>query len=245
VPKIKTVKAKAPTRKKASPKKATAKKASTRKKSPTVRAGQAALPGVETSNQSVFGGRLSPDSLRPWRSNPKRARPLTTKQPLHLMLRSELAKGKLSFIKHDKDLKRILSRLGKRFGIVLLDYANSGERLHMVVKLSKRETFTPFMRSATGLIAREILNVQRGRAWLERPAPDVEVAGPQKRRFWEGRPFSRVINSGDDFKGVKRYFAMLRLEAKDLLPAAKRNMIKRLKALEMTGQPFVALEAAE
>jgi REP element-mobilizing transposase RayT len=135
-----------------------------------LRARQLRMEGAGFRAQKSFGGVLSPVSGKEWKSNPKTARPVAVKQAMHLVLRSSLARNERSLLLHDRTIQRVLQRLAKRFGIRLYDIANSGNHLHLILRLPQRQALTPFLKAATGLIARIVLRVERGHAWTDRPA---------------------------------------------------------------------------
>jgi REP element-mobilizing transposase RayT len=129
--------------------------------------------------QKSFGGVLSPVSGKEWKSNPKTARPVAVRQAMHLVLRSSLARNERSMLLHDRTIQRVLRRLAKRFGIRLYDIANSGNHLHLILRLPHRQALTPFLKAATGLIARIVLRVERGQAWTDRPGKSSLSRGTQ------------------------------------------------------------------
>jgi REP element-mobilizing transposase RayT len=134
-----------------------------------LRARQLRMEGASFRTQKSFGGVLSPVSGKEWKSNPKTARPVAVRQAMHLVLRSSLARNERSMLLHDRTIQRVLRRLAKRFGIRLYDIANSGNHLHLILRLPHRQALTPFLKAATGLIARIVLRVERGHAWTDRP----------------------------------------------------------------------------
>jgi REP element-mobilizing transposase RayT len=189
-----------------------------------------------------FGGILSPVSGKEWQSNPKTARPVAVKQAMHLVLRSSLARNEFSLLLHDRAIHRILQRLAKRFGIRLYDVANAGNHLHLIVRLPHRDALTPFLKAASGLIARLVLGVERGHKWSERPGPRIGVEWPT--RFWDARPWSRIVSFGPDFKQLKDYLMLNRpwpacaANRADLAGFARgsyRAMLKEVRRLQASG----------
>jgi REP element-mobilizing transposase RayT len=192
------------------------------------------MEGAGFRAQKSFGGVLSPVSGKEWKSNPKTARPVAVKQAMHLVLRSRFARNEHSLLVHDRALQRILQRLAKRFGIRLYDIANSGNHLHLILRLPHREALKPFIRAATGLIARLVLGVERGHKWMERPGPRVGVEGPT--RFWDARPWSRIVNFGPDFKRLKDYMLLNRADLAGFARTSYRAMLKEVRRLQASGE---------
>ena len=145
-----------------------------------------------------FGG-----SLR--KSNPKTKRPNSTRQAIHLVLKSQYAVGKHSML-HSYNTKKIESVIlsqAKFWGVKIYHYVNVGNHLHLVIKLNKRRSFSPFIRTITGLIARHVLNAERGSA--------------KKVQFWVARPFTRIISSGKDYLNINKYMKKIKAKQKSTL----------------------------
>jgi REP element-mobilizing transposase RayT len=200
--------------------------------------------------QRSFGGVLSPVSGKEWKSNPKTARPVAVKQAMHVVLRSSLARDHRSLLLHDRTIQRVLQRLAKRFHIRLYDIANSGNHLHLILRLPHREALSPFLKAATGLIARLVLKVERGQAWRERPkhrashTPYAVASDANPVRFWDARPWTRIVSFGPDFKRLKDYLmlnrpwpacAANRADLAGFTRASYRAMLKEVRRLQATG----------
>jgi REP element-mobilizing transposase RayT len=218
--------------------------------------------------QRSFGGVLSPVSGKEWKSNPKTARPVAVKQAMHVVLRSSLARDHRSLLLHDRTIQRVLQRLAKRFHIRLYDIANSGNHLHLILRLPHREALSPFLKAATGLIARLVLKVERGQAWQDRPkcraatkqhatsaksrlskghfpygsresakargsGPVASDANPV--RFWDARPWTRIVSFGPDFKRLKDYLMLNRADLAGFARASYRAMLKEVRRLQASG----------
>lgn len=150
-----------------------------------------------------FGGSLL-------KSNPKTKRPISTAQAIHLVLKSQYAVGKYSML-HSYNAKKIESVIlsqAKYWGIKIYHYVNVGNHLHLVIKLNNRRSFNPFIRTITGLIARHVLNAERG------ASKDVQ--------FWIARPFTRIINWGRDYLNINKYMKKNKGQAKEHL---RKNLV--------------------
>jgi hypothetical protein len=76
---------------------------------------------------------------------------------------------------------------------------------HLLIKLYSRDSFSKFIKAVSGIIARIVLGVEKGKNW--------------GLKFWEGIPFSRIIN--DWAKGyitVKEYITRNELESCGVIP---------------------------
>jgi hypothetical protein len=140
-------------------------------------AAQAPLPGLEFKKQLSFGGSL----LK--LSHAKTARPLSSKQALHVVLRSDFAQGSRSLLKHERVIRNMLLKQGRRHGVKVYRVANAGNHLHLLVRFTKRRGLQNFLRGSTGLIARKVLGAERGKAkkWDTYLAPGKSLVGPASK----------------------------------------------------------------
>ena len=157
----------------------------------------------------IFGGsRL--------RSNPKTGRTLSTKQPIHLILKSSFATGTYSFLQkhHQAKIQSLVHTHASKWKIKVFHFVNVGNHLHLVIQLTERKSFAPFIRALSGLIARQVLGAQRGAKKLVRNAKDFDALATQQGlvdfkslldRFWDARPFTRIVNWGRDFRNLSGY----------------------------------------
>jgi len=164
---------------------------------------QASLPGLEFKKTLSFGGSLLKSS------HAKTSRPLSSKQALHVVLRSEYARGTLSFLRRDRQIRDTLAKVALKHGVRIYRVANAGNHLHLLVRFTQRRGLQNFLRGACGLIARQTLDAQRGRARLK--TEDNSLG--RKTRFWSQRPFTRIVAWGRDFEGALSYLKQNTLEA--------------------------------
>lgn len=136
--------------------------------------------------------------------NPREKRPLSTKLPIHLVLKSSRAVGARSMLRKQtaKDVKAIVDAHAKVNGVKVYRYANSGNHLHLVVKITNRALFLKFLRVVSGLIARLVLGAEKNAAKLKSGG-----------KFWDARPFTRVSEWGRAFDSLCRYLTLNTLEA--------------------------------
>lgn len=84
--------------------------------------------------------------------------------------------------------------------------ANVGSHLHLQIKLSNRFTYRPFIRAVTAAIAMAI----SGRTRLSAAKNGGSEEGHQK--FWDYRPFTRIVQSLRAFLNLKDYVRINELE---------------------------------
>src|SRR3954454_13112036 len=124
------------------------------------------------------------------RGRRKLERPVSTRRPMHVVLTSQRARGPWSLRRHDKIVREALRTIAQRFGVQVYDCANVGSHLHLLVRARRREAFQGFLRSFAGLVARRITGARRGRP---------------SGRFFDGLAWSRVVEWGRDYFGVRHY----------------------------------------
>ena len=169
---------------------------------------QAPLPGLEFKKQLSFGGSLLKHS------HAKVARPLSSKQALHIVLRSDFAQGERSLLKHERVIRNMLLKQGRRHGVKVYRVANAGNHLHLLVRFTKRRGLQNFLRGSCGLIARKVLGAERGQAKKSKSSsPRNTNLIPTSPRFWSQRPFTRIVSWGRDFDSVLAYVKLNSLEA--------------------------------
>lgn len=151
------------------------------------------------NSTKAYGGELL--KTRKGRSTP---RPLDTRNTLHLVLRSTKATGQWSFIrsKNKNRITQIVSKFSSKYGIKILSLANVGNHLHFQIKLSNRLAYFPFIRAVTAAIAMAVTGSSR---W----SPLKQSA---KDKFWDYRPFTRVVESFRGFLNLRDYIRINQLE---------------------------------
>ena len=143
----------------------------------------------------------------------KLSRPIDPGKPLHLVFGSERAKGLWSFrcLKHMDQIKKLIYSLARKNQIKVLEYANAGTHLHVLIHAKDRNGFKRFTRTFTGLAARLVTGAKRGNA---------------VGKFWDPLFFSRVVQWGRDFFAVKAYVIQNEREASGEIPYKARKQPK-------------------
>jgi REP element-mobilizing transposase RayT len=145
----------------------------------------------------AFGGTLLKNKKN------RHARPLCTKRSIHLILKSSQATGEKSF-KHYKNSKRVQElcfKLARRYGIKIYEYGNAGNHIHLLIKLSNRFTYFAFIRNLTGTMVKKIMGSQK-----------------LTKKFWDYRPFSRVVEWSKAYRIAKDYVLLNQLEGLGIIP---------------------------
>jgi REP element-mobilizing transposase RayT len=190
------------------------------------------------------------------KGNPREGRFVSTKDPMHLVLRSSLATGKRSLLAQDRAIGRIVMAQAKRCGIKIHKWVNAGNHLHLLVQVPHRSRLNAFLRAVSGLVARVVLKAEKGRAFFgfeearkaareESSRSETEARTPA--RFWDFRPFSRVVSWGRDFKQVQNYLQLNSVEidlglgrkgARELLETERELKKRRAQAASLKLLPL-------
>lgn len=128
------------------------------------------------------------------------ARPLDTKNSMHLVMRSRHAKGPWSFKRSENSRKisLILRKFAVKYGVRILSVANVGNHLHLHIQLTTRFGYKPFIRAITAAIAMAITEMSR---WNK-----------LKIKFWDLRPFTRVVIGRKAWMILTKYIRVNQLE---------------------------------
>ncbi len=169
------------------------------------------------NQNKAYGGELQ--KTRKGRQGP---RPLDTKNTMHLVLRSSKAKGSWSFNRTEnyKKIKAILTKFTTKYGIQVLSMASVGNHLHLHIKLTNRYTYKPFIRAITAAIAMAVTKRSR---WSQSSSTSDEktdsmesargvISSSKKWKFWDYRPFTRVILGFKNLLTLKDYIKINQLE---------------------------------
>jgi len=157
-----------------------------------------------------FGG-----SLLGKRTNPKAARPLSSKLPIHLVLRS--TRSWMRTPRRFKTVNYTVTRVAKKLGVRIHEYANVGNHLHLLIKIPHRGRWAPFIRELTGRLA--------------------TLAG--RSQVWEGRPFTRVVNGWRKaYRSVKEYVRLNAWVAVNDLDQATADAFRELQRIWRVAMPL-------
>ncbi len=133
---------------------------------------------------TVYGGILLNK-----RKNRTYARPISTSKSMHLVLRSSKSVDEKSFKtpKNRKLIGEILAKFSIKYGVHIISLANVGTHLHLHIKIAKRTGYLRFIRAVTSAIAMGVSG--RNRRTMRSVQDGIRI----KEKFWDYRPFSRII----------------------------------------------------
>ena len=154
-----------------------------------------------------FGGSLLKNS------HARSPRPISTKECLHIVLKSDKAEKSetqdLRLTKTKSEIEALVKTKTSEHGIRIHELAIASNHIHILISLKNRRKYLSWIRRLTGLIARKMLGAEKGR--------------PGGTSFWTHRPFTRVVFWGRDYWGVKNYIVRNILEAIGFIPYTPRG----------------------
>lgn len=164
------------------------------------------------SQPSDYGG-----ELRRTRKGRSRGRPISSRETMHLVLRSEKAQGPRAFNtpQNRQLVARIIGKFAQKHGVKILSAGTNSNHLHLHVKLMSRFTYKPFIRAVTAAIAMSMGGASR---WNK-----------LKEKFWDFRPFSRVARGRRGFLAVRDYVELNELEGLGFIRATARWILGKEK----------------
>jgi REP element-mobilizing transposase RayT len=140
----------------------------------------------------------------------KVARPIDTKKPLHVVLRSARARRAWSMLRPDfaPRIRRKVASLARRYDVRVYRYANVGNHLHLLARVRSRRALQTFLRVFAGVTARLVTGAKRGRP---------------VGRFWDRLAYTRIVSWGREFRAVGAYVRQNEAEALGLRPYTPRR----------------------
>ncbi len=159
---------------------------------------------------SSYGG----DLLKS-RKGRARPRPLASRSTMHLVLRSTKAKGQWSFLRleNGKKIRTIVEKFANKHGVKIISLANVGNHLHFHIKLSNRHSYRPFIRAITSAIAMAVTGRNRWTAdAAKRDKSSTNRSSSAAEKFWDRRPFTRIVQSYLGYLKLSDYIKLNRWE---------------------------------
>lgn len=139
----------------------------------------------------------------------KAARPIVSRKPMHVVLRSSQATGEWSLYRSKVRVRVIVDHFASRFGVSIYEYANAGNHIHLVVRAVSRNGFKKFLMAISGRIAELVTKASR--------------KNPLAQPFWDFIPWTRILEWGRAFEIAKHYVIKNQLEAAGVIAYRARK----------------------
>jgi REP element-mobilizing transposase RayT len=141
-------------------------------------------------------------------------RPLSTKEALHLVMRSSWAHGPYCLLRRRKEIEHVIRLTAQTYGVRLYRFAIVSNHIHLLIKVSRRELYCRFIRVVTGRIAERVMrSLSFSNFRKTHPTPSQTEPQGIGQQFWQFRPFSRIVHWGRDYNGCAAYIEQNVLEA--------------------------------
>jgi len=161
------------------------------------------------------------------------ARPLSSREPLHLVFKINKAKmrGGLRGFKSQKIIKFLFQKYAKKFFVRIDQITIQHDHIHVIVRSPRRFYFQSFFKVIAGQIAQVFQKQGLLKSDEELLKPNQGMtATPKGTGLWKYRPFSRVIRGWKAYGIVRDYLQLNELEALGHIPYRKL----RLKGLSFS-----------
>lgn len=148
----------------------------------------------------------------------KSQRPLDSNQAVHIVVKSQWAHGKNSFLNRDNYLpiKGLVDTISKKYGVRIYQIAIVSNHIHMILRTKRRWLYRAFISSLTGQIAQHVMKNQSFKNFAASCAGEgVKKYEKQQKEqnFWLHRPFTRILTWGRNFNICMNYLTQNTLEA--------------------------------
>jgi REP element-mobilizing transposase RayT len=153
---------------------------------------------------------------------------------MHLVLRSSKAVEDMSFKapQNRSAIEKIISRFAAKYGIRIISLANVGTHLHFHVKISKRRGYLCFIRAITAAIAMHVSGKNRWTVKKLAIPARARVRRPERQhrdKFWDYRPFTRIVDGFRAFLNLRDYIQINQLEGLGVPRHQARFMLASLR----------------
>lgn len=123
-------------------------------------------------------------------------RPLSTKLPIHLVLK---ASDPFQLLRSTRVVEHTIQKYATKFGITIYEIAVQADHIHLSFKIPSRELYLRWIRAMTSVLVLKI-----------------------KKLKWGFPPFTRIATWGQGFKHLTKYIQNNKTEGSFLLHAHER-----------------------
>lgn len=100
----------------------------------------------------------------------KSIRPLSSKDSIHFVLRSQWAMGRDSFLapRNKSSIERIIRRFALKFGVRIYRQTFNSNHIHLLLRITNRVLYRAFIKAVPGKIASHVIGVNRALNFFNR-----------------------------------------------------------------------------
>ncbi len=144
-------------------------------------------------------------------------RPLSTKEPLHLVLKVAQYRMRSKSLRAPQNFKlvlEIISKYARYFAVKIEQISVQNDHIHLLIRTSRRKQYQYFFRVVAGQIAQR----------FEQAGLLVDVRVTDTPKLWKYRPFSRVVKGWKSYKVVRDYIQLNEKEALGIIKFQKKRL---------------------
>ena len=143
-------------------------------------------------------------------------RPLSTRKPIHVTLRSRKAIGVRSLYRYQAQIQEVLEKQSERWGVRVYRSSINSNHIHLVMRGTTRLGIQNFFRTFAGLTARLATRAEKGNPF---------------GKFWDKTIWTRVAEWGQAFKALENYVVRNILESRGIIPYDRRILTAQVLRL--------------
>ena len=128
----------------------------------------------------------------------KSVRPLSTKQPIHVVLKSTHSRP---FHPNSRKLEKLFRTQALKYGLKIYDLALNWSHIHALITIPSRQAYQAFIRTLTAALVKLLSN----------------TLGKSLKGLFDLRPFTRILSWGREFTSVRGYLELNQMEALGLV----------------------------
>jgi hypothetical protein len=154
-------------------------------------------------------------------------RPLSTKHPIHLILKAD---QKEVFNPSSQKLNSLIRKTAQLFHIQIYDLAVNWSHIHFLIRLKQREDYVKFIRALCSLLTEfsKLSDPKRPLGKSNTQTAQGTDSMSQIRKLFTLRPFTRILSWGRDLKSVFNYLKINQMESFGLIHRTKQKSLKPL-----------------
>ena len=159
------------------------------------------------------------------------ARPLSNKEPLHLVFKIDKARLRQRSLRTGQSFaltKSIIEKYAKKFHVRIEQLSIQGDHIHILLQAPKRQLYQNFFRLVAGQIAQRFLKegllIAISKKMTDTPSQQPLAVKSNGTKLWKYRPFTRVIRGWQAYRIVRDYVQLNEQEARGVIPYRKERL---------------------